>query len=92
MCDLVIRTCQRFLGPLVRYYMTEAETAALCKYVQSSFLLTKVAFVNQFCGLSQARGVSYSELREFWLADERIGAQQKISTRTGFLPIQKRVP
>jgi len=79
-CDLVVRAYQEHLGPLVRYYMTDATTAELCKYMENSFLATKVAFANQFYDLAQAYGVNYSELREIWLADERIGRSHTIVT------------
>ena len=80
LCDLVVRAYQEHLGPLVRYYMTDAKTAELCKYMENSFLATKVAFVNQFYDLAQAFGVNYNELREIWLADERIGRSHTIVT------------
>jgi len=80
LCDLVVRTYQQYLGPLVRYYMTDAKTAELCKYMENTFLATKVAFVNQFYDLAQAFGVNFNELRELWLADERIGRSHTIVT------------
>lgn len=79
-CDLVVRAYQQCLGPLVRYYITDAKTAELCKYMENTFLATKVAFVNQFYDLAQAYGVNYNELRELWLADERIGRSHTIVT------------
>ncbi len=79
-CDLVVTAYQAHLGPLVRYYMTDARTAELCKYMENSFLATKVAFVNQFYDLAQAYGVDYHQLREIWLADERIGRSHTIVT------------
>lgn len=80
LCDLVVRTYQQSLGPLVRYYMTDAKTAELCKYMENTFLATKVAFVNQFYDLALAYGVNFDELRELWLADERIGRSHTIVT------------
>ena len=80
LCDLVVTAYQAHLGPLVRYYVTEARTAELCKYMENSFLATKVAFVNQFYDLARAYGVDYHELREIWLADERIGRSHTIVT------------
>ena len=80
LCDLVVRAYQAYLGPLVHYYMTDARTAELCKYMENSFLATKVAFVNQFYDLAQAYGVNFNELRELWLADERIGRSHTIVT------------
>jgi UDPglucose 6-dehydrogenase len=80
LCDQVVRTYQQFLGPLVHYHMTDAKTAELCKYMENTFLATKVAFVNQFYDLAQAYGVNFNELRELWLADERIGRSHTIVT------------
>jgi hypothetical protein len=56
------------------------KTAELCKYMENTFLATKVAFVNQFYDLAQVYGVNYNELRELWLADERIGRSHTIVT------------
>ena len=80
LCALVVNAYQAHLGPLVRYYMTDARTAELCKYMENCFLATKVAFVNQFYDLARAFGVNYHELREIWLADERIGRSHTIVT------------
>lgn len=79
-CKLVIRAYQHYLGPIPRYYMTNAKTAELCKYMENAFLATKVSFVNQFYDLAQGFGVDYEELREIWLADERIGRSHTIVT------------
>lgn len=79
-CDLVVRAYQAYLGPLVRYYMTDAKTAEVCKYMENAFLALKVAFVNQFYDLAQAYGVNFNELRELWLADERIGRSHTVVT------------
>jgi UDPglucose 6-dehydrogenase len=79
-CDLVVRAYQQLLGPLPRYFLTTAKTAELCKYMENAFLATKVAFVNQFYDLAQGFGVDYDELRELWLADERVGRSHTIVT------------
>jgi UDPglucose 6-dehydrogenase len=81
LCDEVVRAYQQFLGPLVHYYVTNAKTAELCKYMENAFLATKVAFVNQFYDLAQAFGVDFHELRELWLADERIGRSHTMVTQ-----------
>lgn len=57
----------------VNYYFTDSRTAELCKYMENSFLATKVMFCNEFYDISQVLGVDYNELRELWLADYRIG-------------------
>jgi UDPglucose 6-dehydrogenase len=79
-CKLVIKAYQQFLGPLPHYYMTDAKTAELCKYMENAFLATKVAFVNQFYDIAQGLGVDFNELRELWLADERVGRSHTIVT------------
>lgn len=79
-CRLVTQAYQQFLGPLPHYYTTNARTAELCKYMENAFLATKVAFVNQFYDIAQGLGVDYDELRELWLADDRIGRAHTIVT------------
>ena len=79
-CNLVVTAYQAVLGPLPRYYMTDGTTAELCKYMENTFLATKVAFVNQFYDLAQAYGVNFNELRELWVLDERIGRSHTIVT------------
>lgn len=79
-CSLVVQAYQQVLGPLVNYYVVDAKTAELCKYMENAFLATKVAFVNQFYDLAQAFGVDYNQLREIWLADDRIGRSHTIVT------------
>jgi UDPglucose 6-dehydrogenase len=80
LCELVVRAYQEVLGPLVRYAMTEAKAAELCKYMENTFLAAKVAFVNQFYDLAQGFGVSFEALRELWLLDERVGRSHTIVT------------
>lgn len=79
-CNLVVAAYQAALGPLPHYYVTDGTTAELCKYMENTFLATKVAFVNQFYDLAEAWGVNFNELRELWLADERIGRSHTIVT------------
>jgi UDPglucose 6-dehydrogenase len=79
-CKLVIQAYQQFLGPMPHYYITDAKTAELCKYMENAFLATKVAFVNQFYDIAQGLGVDYNELRELWLADDRVGRSHTIVT------------
>lgn len=52
---------------------TDARTAELTKYMENAFLALKVAFCNEFFDIASALGVDYTELRELWLLDPRIG-------------------
>jgi UDPglucose 6-dehydrogenase len=79
-CKLVVQAYQQFLGPSPHYYITDAKTAELCKYMENAFLATKVAFVNQFYDIAQGLGVDFNELRELWLADDRVGRSHTIVT------------
>jgi len=79
-CNLVVKAYQQFLGPAPHYYITDAKTAELCKYMENAFLATKVAFVNQFYDIAQGLGVDFNELRELWLADDRVGRSHTIVT------------
>ena len=56
-----------------RIYFTTSTTAELCKYMENSFLALKVTFCNEFARLANRLGVNYSDLREAWLLDPRIG-------------------
>lgn len=56
-----------------RIRQVSADTAELCKYMENSFLATKVIFVNEFRQLAEKIGVDFLELREAWLDDPRIG-------------------
>jgi len=60
-------------GAEVKFVQTDSTTAELCKYMENSFLATKVTFCNEFFEIANAFGVDYDELREMWLLDGRIG-------------------
>ncbi len=60
-------------GADVRFVQTDSTTAELCKYMENSFLATKVTFCNEFFEIASSLGVDYDELREMWLLDGRIG-------------------
>lgn len=51
----------------------DTKTAELAKYMENSFLATKVTFCNQFYDIAQAMGLNYNKVRETWLLDPRIG-------------------
>jgi UDPglucose 6-dehydrogenase len=64
---------QEVLGPIPRYFLTDAIVAEFAKYMENSFLAMKVAFVGQFYQLATALNVDFQDAREIWLADSRIG-------------------
>lgn len=55
----------------VRY--TDYRTAELAKYMENCFLALKVTFCAEFATIAKEKGVSYPELREIFVLDERMG-------------------
>jgi len=85
LCDLVIAAYADFPHADLRFYRTSARTAELCKYMENCFLATKVAFVNQFYDIAAGLDVDFTELREQWLADPRIGTSHSaVTAERGF--------
>jgi UDPglucose 6-dehydrogenase len=64
---------KRAYGAEVEIWQTDARTAELAKYMENAFLALKVAFCNEMFDVAGATGVDYTELRELWLRDPRIG-------------------
>lgn len=61
-----------------RYVATSPTAAELAKYMENSFLATKVAFCNEFASIAAGLGVNYNDIRELWLQDPRIGASHTL--------------
>ena len=55
------------LGPEVRIFQCLAEEAELVKYMENSYLASKVIFVNEFRNLSDSLGLDWNTVREGWL-------------------------
>jgi UDPglucose 6-dehydrogenase len=72
-CDVIVMYMQTLMHPDTHFYLTDAKTAELCKYMENAFLGTKVTFCNEFYQIALKLGIDYNELRELWLADKRIG-------------------
>lgn len=69
----VIRAYEQVFTSEIQFKLVDSNTAELAKYMENSFLALKVTFCNEFYDLANAVGVDYSELRETWLMDPRIG-------------------
>lgn len=54
------------------FRITDSSTAELLKFMENSWLATKVSFCNQFFDIAQEYGVSYEELRELFIMDPRV--------------------
>lgn len=68
----VIQALQNVYDARHRFYMTDSTTAELTKYMENSFLATKVAFCCQFFDIANNLGVNYEELRELFVLDPRV--------------------
>jgi nucleotide sugar dehydrogenase len=69
----VFEILETIAGPYCVYYSCTAVEAELIKYMENSFMATKIAFVNQFYDIAAVFGADWHKVREGWLLDERIG-------------------
>lgn len=70
--EKVVELWQHIFTGKLRTYQTTTVAAELCKYMENSFLATKVVFCNEFYRIAKAFGVNYTELRELFVADPRV--------------------
>ena len=54
------------------FHIVDSKTAELLKYMENSWLATKVSFCTQFYNIAQQCGVDYETLRELFILDPRI--------------------
>lgn len=71
-CNKVIQLLQNVYDGRHQFRVTDAKTAELTKYMENSFLATKVSFCIQFKHIADRLGVSYEELRELFILDPRV--------------------
>lgn len=71
-CLEVIQILQRVYDARHTFKITDSKTAELTKYMENSYLATKVSFCGQFYLLAQQYGVDYEELRELFVLDPRV--------------------
>src|SRR5579875_1379457 len=72
-CELVLSVYRKACGSEPHYFVADASTIELAKYMENCFLAAKVAFVAQFYLLAKQFGADFTMLREIWVADSRIG-------------------
>lgn len=70
--DKVVQLYNKIKNGYYRYFFTDCKTAELVKYMENCWIATKVTFCNEFASIAKSYGISYSELRELWLADKRV--------------------
>ena len=72
-CQEVVRALQYCYDGRHTFRITDGKTAELVKFMENSFLATKVSFCIQFYRLCEKYGLSYEELRELFILDKRMG-------------------
>ena len=73
LCSKVDNLYYSFKSKDFRIRFTDYKTAALAKYMENCFLAMKVAFCSEFSIIAENFGISYQELREIFILDERMG-------------------
>lgn len=68
----LVQTLQGIYDGRHTFHLTDTKTAELVKYMENSFLATKVSFCNQFYDIAKEIDVSYEELRELFILDPRV--------------------
>lgn len=57
-----------------KFRLTDAKTAELVKYMENSYLATKVTFCNAFYRIAEHYNINYEDVRELVTLDPRIDA------------------
>ena len=70
----------RDLGATPTVKKTSPKNAEIVKYMENSFLATKVGFVNEFYDLCSYLEADFEEVRSLWLLDERVDVSHTIVT------------
>ena len=71
--EKVAELYQRVKTSDFRITFTDYKTAELAKYMENCFLALKVTFCCEFYDIAKEFGISYPELREIFIQDERMG-------------------
>lgn len=70
--DKAARIFQTVKTGSFRLIFTDCRTAELAKYMENCWIATKVTFCNEFATIAEKYGISYPQLRECFVADERV--------------------
>lgn len=73
LCERVATLYNQVKNGNYKFYFTDTVTAELAKYMENCFLALKVTFCCEFADIAKKFGVSYPQLRELFVADDRIG-------------------
>lgn len=84
--ELILQILYPVLGATKTYYQVDETTSELIKYMENCAIAAKVTLCNEFYNIARAFGVSYSQLREGFVLDERQGKMFTVvyENRRGF--------
>ena len=71
-CIYVQQILQHCYDARHTFHITDSDTAELVKFMENSWLATKVSFCNQFYDIAKEYRVNYEELRELFILDPRV--------------------
>lgn len=71
-CDFVVQAILPCYDGRHTFRMVESELAELVKFMENSFLATKVSFCQSFFNICKELDINYDELRELFILDPRI--------------------
>lgn len=71
-CTKIVQILQKIYDGRHIFHITDTKTAELAKYMENSWLATKVSFCCQFFEIAEKVGVNYEELRELFILDPRV--------------------
>jgi len=72
-CSKVAELYYQIKDKNFRIRFTDYKTAELAKYMENCFLALKVTFCSEFATIAKEFNISYPELREIFILDERMG-------------------
>lgn len=71
-CTKVVQILQEVYDGRHKFHIVDAKTAEMVKYMENSFLATKVSFCVSFFNMCKKAGINYEELRELFILDPRV--------------------
>ena len=66
-----------------KFHLVDSITAEIIKYMENSYLATKVLFCEEFYRICESFGVDYYQVREGWLLDPRINPSHTFPRKDG---------
>jgi UDPglucose 6-dehydrogenase len=72
-----------FDSKTTKFHLVDSRTAEVIKYMENSYLATKVLFCEEFYRICETLGVDYYQVREGWLLDPRVDPSHTFPRKDG---------